>query len=293
MIQVKAGESRDRLALVLVTAAVIALLLLPLPIPSAIQHWPALLDALENLGHPLVFGLLAYLNLRYLRDHYPARPYLPYVLVSLAAAALGLATEVAQRYVGRDAEWLDVVNDVLGACFVMLLSARREHPGSRLPTLAAVAVALTATGPLLWTVAAYGYRAAQAPLLWRLDSVLLQRFSNVQVGAFPGLVIGEPLPDWSDYRMLIIAVRNLRAVPVAVVVRVHDQAHNQNHDDRFNQSFELAANMRKTLRIPLEQVHFAPHGRQMDLSAIRGIIVFQTTPAVQPSFSVSEIRLEK
>jgi len=293
MFQVKATRFRDWVVLVLAGMGTIALLLLPLPGVSGRQHWSALFSELENLGHPLAFGMLAHLSFRLLRSRLPAPARLPYVLVLLAAAVFGLASEVLQRYVGRDAEWIDVFGDVLGASFVLLLHARREHPGSRLPATAAAVVVLIATAPLFWTVAAYAYRTAQAPLLWRADARLFQRFSQVKSGTYPGLVIEEPLPDWSGYRTLVIHVRNLHDVTAPIVVRVHDRRHNQESEDRYNQSFELAADAHETLRIPLEGIRQAPHGRQMDLTAIRGVVVFQTAANVPLSFAVSEIRLER
>jgi hypothetical protein len=83
----------------------------------------------------------------------------------------------------------------------------------------------------------------------------------------------------------------VRDVPSTVTVRVHDRLHNLAHDDRYNRTFELPARSSQTLRIPLEEIRLAPQGRQMDMTAIRGIIVFQSAADEPPRFSVREIRL--
>jgi hypothetical protein len=281
------------MSMVWLLAAVTALLLAPLPFNPAKLRWPAMLHELENLGHALVFALIAHAGFGVLRARYPAPARKPYLLVLLGSAAFALATEATQRVVGRDSSWIDFANDVFGATFVVLLHARRESRGGNAACFAAAVVALAATGPFLWTVVAYGFRSAQAPVLWRPDAALFQRFSHWQQGSYPGVVIDEPLPDWSGHDALIIDLRNLRDAALPVTVRVHDRRHNQAHADRYNRTFELRAHDLATLRIPLEQIRLAPHGRQMDMTAIRGIMVFQSAANEPPHFRVSRIWLER
>jgi VanZ family protein len=288
-------------ALWLAVVVVIALLLLPLPVEEATRRWPALTQELENLGHPLAFAVLAHLAFQTLRRRYPMPSPAPYWLVLVGAVFFGFMTEALQRVVGRDSAWIDLVNDVLGASFALLLLARREadprRGGSAVYAATAVLLALLATGPFLWTMVAYAHRAHQMPVLWRTDSTLFSRFSHWQGDNYRGLNIEEPAADWSDYETLAVDVRNLRDEPVRIVVRVHDIQHDmsrdQRHEDRFNRSWELPPGAAQTLRIPLEEIRHAPQGRTMDLTAISGIVVFQSVANVPAYFRVDEIRLER
>ena len=303
MFQVKDTGFKDWLVPALGVLAVTVLLLVPLPVSWATQRWPAMLYELENLGHPLIFGLLAHSSFRSLRRLKPAPGRAPYMLVLLGAALFGVATEALQRLVGRVSAWIDVANDVFGAGFVLLLHLRRERQestaGPRSTTTiytagaAAVFVALLVTVPFLWTVAAYGNRSVQSPVLWRADSLLFERFTLRQARYSAGIAVLEPVPDWTAYRTLAIELRNLRSEVSPIWVRVHDLQHNQEHADRYNEAFELAPSANLTLRIPLEKIRLAPRGRTMNLATIRGVHIFQPAAKQPIRFSISEIRLER
>ena len=55
-----------------------------------------------------------------------------YAIAFIVAVASGIATELAQIADGRDASWIDVRNDVLGAlAFLLLFAAFDRHVGAR------------------------------------------------------------------------------------------------------------------------------------------------------------------
>jgi hypothetical protein len=277
----------------LLTAGAIAtaLLLMPLPIAPLVRRWPALLHEVENLGHPLLFGLLAAAGFLTLRARWPAPSHAPYVGVLAAALIFGLATEALQQLLGRDAAWEDLLNDVLGAVFALLLCARKEQRG-RVHVGAAALLAVAMLGPLFWVATAYAHRALQMPVLWRANSMLFEPFFRWQGGAYPGLVIDEPAADWSRHTTLELKLRNLRNEVSPVVVRVHDLTHTLRYADRFNETFGLPVGAAHTIRIPLEQIRRSPRGREMDMRRISGVVIFQTAAKQPRFFDVLEIRLE-
>jgi VanZ family protein len=292
---------RPGLIFVVALAATVALLLLPLPMESVMRRWPALMQEVENLGHPLGFALLAYLAFPHLRQRCPVPSRKPYLWVLGGALLLGFATEALQRVVGRDSSWMDLVNDLLGAFIALLLRAREESRGhsagrGTAHLIAAILVALLASGPFLWTAAACIYRMQQMPVLWEADSALFARFSRWTEKNYPGLNIEEPAMDWTGYDSMAIDLRNLRGTPLRITVRVHDRAHDmtpdQRHEDRFNQTWELAPGAVQTLRIPLEAIRRAPKGRTMDMKAISGIVIFQPDDRQPRNFVVTQVRLQ-
>jgi VanZ family protein len=271
-----------------------ALLLLPLPTHDAARRWPALLRDLNDACHPLAFAWLAHLLFDRLRVRIPRPSRAPYLWVLGAASAYAAATELIQPLVGRQSSLMDAANDMLGAAVGLLLHVRGEQtlPWRRrgLAWLAATFAAV-ALAPLAFTIAAYAHRSLKSPVLWQPDSALFARFSHWQSRS-SALVIREPLADWRDFRYLEIDISNPAPAMQRVAVRVHDLAHDLRHEDRYNTGFDLPPASRQTLRISLRQVSEAPRGRQMDMRAIRGIVIFS---AARPraAFVVHEIRLAR
>lgn len=279
----------------------VATVLLLVPLPEGLVGWSqiALLDDLQDLLHFPLFVALASLAFRTLRSRLQPMRRAPYVIAMAASTTFALATEGMQGLVGREFAWRDLIMDLSGAGFGLLLHARAEvlraGSGRGVRTgllLAAATIALLASGRFLWTAAAYGYRAAQAPVMWRPESRLLNRFSHWQGDPYPGLVIDEPPSDWRERSQLEIRIRNRGNRPLPVVVRVHDRSHDLSHHDRYNRNFELQPGSDQTLHIPIEEIRSAPANRTMDLGAIRGVGIYSPEPAGQTrGFDVLEVRL--
>lgn len=289
----QAALSTSAIVLLLALALATVLLLVPLP-ANLLSRWPALGRELQDFGHPLLFAWLAHAGFVYLRQRLPAPSILPWVLVLGAAAAYGAAIEFAQQFVARSTSRLDFFHDLLGAAFALLLHARAES-AARLARLGLAALAVMAAGvavaPVATVLAAYANRTLRAPLLWEADSLLFARLSHWQGGRYPGLVVDEPAPDWRGWRALQVQVSNPGQDVVPFTVRVHDRRHDRSFADRFNGRFSLDPGSARTLRIPLAEIAAAPEGRTMDMSAIRGVMVFATAVPKQ-KIEVHSIRLE-
>ena len=109
---------------------------------------------------------------------------------------------------------------------------------------------------------------------------------------FPGVSFHEPVPDWRQYRTLVIDVANPDAEPLQLVVRVHDRRHKHAYNDRFNRNFDLAAGERRTLRIPLEDIRHGPRQRLMDMAHISDITLFRGSTTGSRQLRVYSLRLE-
>lgn len=289
------GLTKSELVLSAWVMAATVLLLVPLPLEAAIWRWPTLLTEVEDFGHPLMVAWLSHLGFMILRARRSRPSRAPWLLVTAFALGYGVVTELAQSFTGRDASVWDLTHDLIGAVFALLVHAGREASGLRRSgwfVLAAVTGVVIVT-PLAKTIAAYVGRSMEMPVLWSKESWLLQRFAHWDSGAFPGLVMEEPVPDWRDWRTLEVRVRSRQPVPLHIVVRVHDRIHDQSSRDRYNGRFVLAPSLSTILRIPVEQIRTAPVGRQMDMDAIRGVIVFAEDATQTPPFEVEEVRLAR
>jgi len=79
--------------------------------------------------------------------------------------------------------------------------------------------------------------------------------------------------------------------PVTVTLRVHDGAHRNAYTDRYNEDFVLTPRSSQRIEVPLGRILLAPRGRQMDLSDIRGLILFRQAADARHRVSVEAVRL--
>jgi len=96
---------------------------------------------------------------------------------------------------------------------------------------------------------------------------------NLNAGDFPGIVIVEPYPDWSAYKVLEIDLFFPHSKNMNVMLRIHDKDHNQEYTDRFNRLLELEPG-HNNFQIPLRNVEHAPVNRKMNMQQISGLVLF-------------------
>lgn len=273
---------------------VLVLLLTPLPLDSLQRRWPALLLELENICHPIAFGVLTHLAFGKLRERFPLPSLAPYFWGLVIGVVGGGATEYAQSFTGRDASWLDFANDVAGTVLALLLRARSEQkrPVPRWGlTALVVAVGCATVAPLLFTLSAYAWRSMRAPVLWRSDELPFRRFAHWRQLRFTVLEVTEPPADWRRWNFLELDVENQQEVPLQLFVGI-DELRPRDFRDWGTGRFEVAAGARETLRIRLEDLRTAPSGKAVDLTAIgRVVVVGGAGEWQQARFSVHEIRL--
>ena len=310
-----------------ITVVLLMGLLLAAVVFAPMSGGTRLLRVLHNSAHGPIFGSIAILLLVGLRSQQRLSELVwpwQYLIAFAGATLLGIATEVAQVPMGRDASWEDVRNDVLGALgFLALFAVFSTHLPSRAARIACLLLGLTSLSvlatPVLVATAAYARRAADFPVLadfgarferffiavsWaeaqhtRLPETwarkpgelgLLVRFGQ---GPWPGLNFHEPAPDWSGYSMLVLDVTNPDDASLEFTLRIHDSLHNWEFVDRFNQRLRVPPRTRSILRVPLSEVKSAPHARPMDLQEIAGMLMFKSSVSEAKEMYLSRIWLE-
>jgi uncharacterized protein YfiM (DUF2279 family) len=280
--------------------------------------------ALENAAHAPLFALIAVALLIWLRHlNWPPASVRQYLLALAGAVALGGFGEIAQSFTAsRHAEWIDLVNDLLGAAAGLSLYALYDkrlvlNAVLRRALLFVVVVALLAVAaPVARLSFMYWQRWQQLPALATWESQAGHHFvisdsAELKVIATPlcanasaalqvsplgtsrwvGATIDEPWPDWSSYSQLAIEVANPNDKPLDVVLRINDGAHTNEFDDRFNRSFAVAPHARATLQVPLSEVQAAPKTRQLDLKNVTRLVLFQDAERDAQTMYVCGVRL--
>ena len=291
-----------------------AVLLVPLPVFGM-----RLAGDLENFAHAPLFAAVAWGTWRWLRARAaPGSSALrSWLQAWLLASVIGIITELVQPLTGRDNSLHDVGTDLLGISAALLLVATGLLPSRDWRRSLLLASALAATASVVWpvayTIAAYRHRVALAPRLLDLGSGLGRQFlqrRGIRIdprppggwlitplqNPWPGLTIDEVLPDWRDYRNLLVDVSNPGTLPVTLLVRIDDRGPGNRYVDHYNNSTILAPGARAQWRLPLSGLQHRTAGRNLDLGAMRRVILFQdTTLRASPAlpYVLHDLRLER
>lgn len=294
------------IAFVIVAAA---LLFVPLPMPATFAG-----RTIENSGHTPLFLMGTFFILSILRHDFRIEGARLYALAGLIGAAAGCASEAIQKPLRRDASWEDVFADCVGVLLALALFALFDRR-RKLGVAARAAVLLIAAGcaatyvaPIVSMVRAYVHRDGQFPVLASFDS-RIELFWIVSFGLkrevrnaaldvefeadeFPGISFHEPVPDWHNFRMLVIDVENPGNAVLHLGVRVHDAGHGREFADRFNRRYELAAGERRLVRIPLDEIRQGPRNRLMNMTQISDVSLFRTRGPGSQQMRLHNMRLE-
>jgi VanZ family protein len=307
----------------LAPVCILLILVVFAPLPGATIG----IRTLHDFAHAPIFGCVALLLL-YAMPSLPRLSGLPrgsqYLIALTGATALGMLTELAQIPVGRDASWLDVRSDLLGAAAFLALftvvDARVRSRSIRIfATLVGTALLAFHSLPLASAAFAYERRAAAFPVLAdytkRMDLYFVSPQQatmrhlpmpapwaagpgeeTMQVafasGEWQGLDFREPAPDWRGYKTLALDITNPTDEPLVLGLRVHDIRHNNDFRDRFNRTLSVPPRTRTILRLPIAEIESAPRTRLLDLRHIAGVIVFRSGSSTAREMDVSKVWLE-
>jgi hypothetical protein len=298
------------LLLGLFVIAAAALLFVPLPIPPTYAG-----RTIEDAGHTPLFFIGTLFILSILRLDWELAGVRLYAYAGLIGAAASGASEVMQKSVRRDASWDDVLADVVGVICALAVHAavtRREKLTTATRSIALV-VALGCIAaylaPIINMARAYLHRDAQFPVLAKFDSRIELSWivgygirRDVIAGVlevefvrrvFPGFTFHEPVPDWRNYKTLIIDAENPEAEQVLHLgLRVNDVGYGREYADRFNRRFDVGPGERRSLRIPLDDIHRAPRNRLMNMAQISDVTLFRTKEDGSQRLRLHGMRLE-
>jgi hypothetical protein len=286
-----------------------ALLFVPLPIPPTYAG-----STIENAGHTPLFVMGTLFVLAVLRHDFHFSGARLYGYAGVIGVAAGLASEIIQQPLHRDASWEDVFADAVGVVLALAAYAcfDRWSESRKLVRAFTICIALACMAiyvePLVNMARAYVYRNRQFPMLANFDSHLAL-YWLVSYGAnreirdgrlevefeaskYPGVSFFEPVPDWSAFHTLVLDVENPDAEVLNLVVRVHDIGHGKAYADRFNRSFRLVPGERRVLEIGLADVQHAPRNRLMNMTQISDVTLFRVRDSGSRHLRLYSMRLQ-
>lgn len=247
-----------------------------------------------------------------------------YMIAGITAIAIGALSEAMQIVGLRDADVSDWINDIVGVvAFLTTAMAfekwRRRSPGQSFqwPLLACGGAALVwAIGPFAWYSYASISKQALFPEIltfessWQTELIRTEGTSFLEIAdappgwpepgrvgrlhllsaSDPGLVI-EPYPDWTKYNALSFVAASDDDKIRKIVFRVNDGVRPLDYGNRFNREVLLTSTPRR-IRFSLDEIRHSPATRQMEMGAIRDIILFIRDPDSRGTIIVDDFRLE-
>jgi hypothetical protein len=318
---------RWRITLVVIAAGLLALVLLG-QLPSSGQ-WAS---ELGNAAHGPVFSLLTlivFALLRQIRGR-PIRPILDAATAVAIAIALGVATELLQLRMGRDASWGDLGRDTLGALAAGGFLAAAEH-GELQPSWRTfarrsnIAVGVVCSVAILMVPAitgiAYVNRYLAFPTLvdfrsplssyflgyWGHVTVARERLPHALTGRPDGdtalharlrharhwtVALWEPRPDWRGYESLNLDIVNPTNVPLLLTVWIRDLDQRLSHQAGYRTTIRVPPRARRITPVALSELTAGAGDARVDLARVHSVLLTRFKPNEADEFYVMRLWLD-
>jgi len=307
---------RSRLLLVM-TVLLVAYGLFFMP---GTEQGPRYLSALSNLGHIGAFFLIwSFLFFQSGRLQNLSAVRLIVLVLAFSFLIAGLI-ELLQGLVGRDSEWQDVWDSMVGAMLATAFCASQLRGWSMTLRRFWQVLALVLLVVVPWSIwrdlsdetiiwrqfpVLSDFRTPFELSRWQTSRASLQMQTSAESGRrfldvtfrparYSTLTLKYFYPDWRNYRVLVLDVTNPERRAYRVILRIHDRLHRL-HDfalnDRFNRELELRPG-RQQIKIHLDDVKSAPHSRSMDMQHLQELSLFTMQSSVYHHLYINSLYLE-
>jgi hypothetical protein len=246
------------------------------------------------------------------RRPFPAQFFLVMVMVF----SLGGIIELTQPYFGRSASWRDLLIDLMGGFLGMVFLA----PGCRslgprvLVSMRVAVLALTGVmfyGPLttLWDM---GQASRHFPVFSDFETPFeAGRWSSgkIQGGLarhgdkslrvalrkrkYAGTMLKRDFGGWRGYSTFAFSLYNPDPDPLPITVSIRDREHfgrGGEYSDWFNRVFTMEQGWNDVF-IPVADIENAPSSRRLDLSRLKGVVIFTENPPAPRVIYLDYVRL--
>ncbi|WP_372987103.1 succinyl-CoA synthetase subunit beta [Marinobacter sp.] len=271
--------------------------------------------AVWNLGHIGLFALLTFA----LKPWQWLAGWRLWLATTAAVLLLGILIELLQSGTDRQADWHDILRNLLGVWLVLAwrpVFSRNTGVDARSWFLPVVTVILLlfelgATGTVAarqWQIShqlplLYDFRNGNPAPFWSGSLVPSDRYTanqpqslKVELGTetYSGISLDNLPADWRGYRQLTITLFNPDQEPLTLILRINDVTHDRGdnaYGDRFNTRLVLAPGA-NTFTINLDEVRNAPASRTMDMANIRRLGLFAVRLPAPRTVYLLDLRLD-
>jgi VanZ family protein len=268
-----------------------------------------------NLGHIFYYAIVpfAFLTILKKEDIPPRRQIL---LAFGYAAVIGTLMECFQYTTGRMFDPFDLIRNMIGALVSIsfLLPMRALVPKTiKILTIALVLVQLY---PFTASVIDEYQTRRDFPILSDFETPFqIQRWMGTanmsiakDVGApgnhalradfttakFSSIELEYFQPNWQHYHKFQFQILNPSPEPISITCHVHDAQHTRGprlFSDRFHKIYTLSQGW-NTITIDIKEIQEAPQTRSMDLTQIRGIVIYTTQLPHPRTIYIDNLKLD-
>lgn len=277
---------------------------------------------LLNLGHFPLMATVSVLIYWTLEERKLGKRKDNYYTSFLLSVLFVFAIEIIQPFVGRHAEFVDIVHGILGALWGigLLLIVRMPRRERLLFGATSVALLYYFYLPVQADLETRIFRVERFPLLgnfeeerekelwksYRGDELGEVTFVDKPTFGGSGSLKVETVPydeysgvhftgvkqDWSPYQTLQLRVYNPSNESMYVSIRVDDRGNTESFEDRFNTTLEVIPGW-NTLSISTEEIRAAEGKRSLDLTSIWRLYIYKKKSQQGSVFFVDEVMLLK
>lgn len=268
-----------------------------------------------NLGHTGLFAVLTYA----LKPWQWLTGWRLWLATTGLILLLGILIELLQSGTDRQADWQDILRNLLGVWLVLAwrpVFSRKTGAHAHswlLPAVTAILLLfeLGTTGAVAvrqWQVnhqlpLLYDFRNSNPAPFWSGNPVPSDRHTSnqsqslkIELGTetYSGISLNNLPADWRGYDQLIVTLFNPVQEQLTLTLRINDVAHDRGdnaYGDRFNTRLVLAPGS-NTFTINLEDVRNAPASRVMDLASVRRLGLFAVRLPAPRTVYLSDLRLD-
>lgn len=262
------------------------------------DDWRVLREA-KQFGHVVLFALIGY-RVSCSRLFAKRQFLFKCLFLFLLSLGLGAVTESIQFFIGRDFEFQDILNDIIGSFVGFSIYVATTAPKLRNSFVLAAFILVGISGKTLWI-----YLIDEMDLYENYDIISdfetqfqLTRWktsgASIQIsqgevfegshamqvdlnpGSYPGVIVTEFNRDWTLYQGLELNIYSGDDRTREYVIKIYDRWHKRNgyiFSDRFNLSVALTPGWNQVV-VPMQDILHAPGDRVMNLTQIAAIEVF-------------------
>ncbi len=288
-------------------ATALILLVLFGELPSS-ANWATVLS---DSAHGPVSAILAIICMMLMRRRAWGSTRTQWIASIAMIALLGIAIELVQSVIGRDAEVGDIVTDVLGAivgtgAYVVIIHCRIVPVSRKMVTIgAATATLATAVWsiPVVTVAGAYAAKHLRGPVLvdanapfgtyfirtywllahtaplpqqWQTPSqpagYLLPLNTLTDRSQHWGFSVEEVKSDWRSYQALAVDVANPTPEPLRLYMRIFDRNDGLANNRGFITTIDVPANTRKVSVVRTRDMSAGLGSQAINLNHIRGLV---------------------
>jgi hypothetical protein len=312
-------ERAKPLLLAVVLLVFIGAFFVPLEFPVDAQFWRTVMD----VAHLPLFALITVICYAFVshRDM-PHERKCKYAFVG--AALISIAIELAQPSFGRTRSDLDQIYGICGAlCGALLLfmwprRGEKQVLGSMI--LLFLVFVFATSAPAMKKYSILNWRSQQFPMLgsfedstdyllwrpnyysytgdgtyrWATNYVSQGEFAIVvdaKTGGWPGVDYDAGEQDWSGFQTLAFELYN-PADSFVLLMRIEDDGDCSAYGKRFDLELDMNTGWNE-ISISTAEIAAGPRERELNLKAIRRIVIFISGDDAPRRFHLDNIRLKK